>query len=48
VFERCGPIADDQYHQSGDLLNRAGYDVDQLALNTQALLANLLVLAEAH
>ncbi|RXW24712.1 hypothetical protein EST38_g1194 [Candolleomyces aberdarensis] len=30
VFERAGPIADPMYHNSGDLSERVGYDVNQL------------------
>ncbi|KAH7096202.1 hypothetical protein BKA62DRAFT_676069 [Auriculariales sp. MPI-PUGE-AT-0066] len=30
VFERAGPIADPMYHNSGDLVEREGYDVDQI------------------
>lgn len=30
VFERPGPIADPKYHDSGDLVHREGYDVEQL------------------
>lgn len=47
IFERCGSIADNRYHDSADLVNRFGYDFQQLQYNTQALLANLLVLGEA-
>lgn len=47
-FERCGSIADDQYHQSGDLVERSGYDMDQLVLNARAMFANLLVIAEVQ
>ncbi|KAH7092787.1 hypothetical protein BKA62DRAFT_722403, partial [Auriculariales sp. MPI-PUGE-AT-0066] len=30
MFERAGPIADPMYHSSGDLINRIGYDVEQI------------------
>lgn len=30
VFERAGPIADPMYHNSGDLSDRVGYDLEQL------------------
>jgi len=45
-FERCGSIADNQYHQSGDLVFRSGFDTVQWVYNGQAMLASLLTLAE--
>lgn len=30
LFERAGPIADPMYHNSGDLSEREGYDLEQL------------------
>jgi len=46
-FERNGRIADPMYHESGDLVNRVGYDVDgQYPMITQAVLATLATVAE--
>lgn len=30
VFERAGPIADPMYHNSGDLSERTGFDLQQV------------------
>lgn len=46
-FERNGAIADPQYHKSGDLVNRAGYDIElQYPLIVRALFAGLLQVAQ--
>jgi Zn-dependent M28 family amino/carboxypeptidase len=46
-FERNGAIADPQYHKSGDLVNRAGYDITlQYPLIVQAVYASLLTIAQ--
>ena len=45
IFERCGSIADDRYHNSGDLVYRTGFDFQQFVYTTRALFANLCVLA---
>ncbi|CDU25240.1 related to aminopeptidase [Sporisorium scitamineum] len=45
VFERNGPIADPMYHNSGDVTNRTGYDVDQLASIAKVITATLLDVA---
>lgn len=45
-FERCGSIADVQYHQTGDLVRRPNYDTLQLTYNARAMISSLLVLAE--
>jgi len=48
-FERNGNIADPQYHKSGDLVNRAGYDIElQYPLITKAVFAGLLTLAQSQ
>lgn len=46
LFERCGPIADDMYHNVGDVSARAGYDFEQLYLITQSMAASLATGAE--
>ena len=48
VFERNGPIADPMYHNSGDVTNRTGYDVDQLAAIAKVVTATLLDVAGFH
>ncbi|CBQ68324.1 related to aminopeptidase [Sporisorium reilianum SRZ2] len=45
VFERNGPIADPMYHNSGDVTNRTGYDVGQLASIAKVVTATLLDVA---
>jgi len=46
-YERNGNIADPQYHKSGDLVNRVGYDIDvQYPLIVKSVLAGVLTLAE--
>jgi len=46
-YERNGNIADPMYHQSGDLVNRAGYDINlQYPLIVQSMFAGLLTLAQ--
>lgn len=47
LFERRGPIADDRYHDSGDITERAGYDFEQIRANTRLVLATLLDIAGA-
>ena len=42
VFERAGPIADPMYHNSGDLVGREGYDVDQIRSIAKVTLATVL------
>ncbi|RUS20131.1 Zn-dependent exopeptidase [Endogone sp. FLAS-F59071] len=44
-FERNGPIADPMYHNSGDLVYRPGYDLQQLAAITKAMFASILHVA---
>lgn len=43
LFERPGPIADPRYHDSADLVNREGYDVGQLRL-----IGNVVIAAAAQ
>jgi len=46
-YERNGNIADPQYHQSGDLVNRPGYDISlQYPLIVQSMFAGLLTIAQ--
>jgi hypothetical protein len=46
-FERNGNIADPQYHKSGDLVNREGYDITlQYPLIVRAVFAGLLTVAQ--
>jgi len=45
MFERCGSIADNRYHHEQDLVDRDGYDLDQLVYNTRAQLTNLCIFA---
>ncbi|RUO96923.1 hypothetical protein BC936DRAFT_141250, partial [Jimgerdemannia flammicorona] len=45
-FERNGPIVDPMYHNSGDLVYRSGYDLEQLAAITKAMLSSILHIAE--
>ena len=45
VFERNGPIADPMYHNSGDVTEREGYDVEQLGSIAKVVLATLLDVA---
>jgi len=45
VFERAGPIADPMYHNSGDLSNREGYDLEQLKSIAKVQFATLLHVA---
>ncbi|KDQ54540.1 hypothetical protein JAAARDRAFT_38214 [Jaapia argillacea MUCL 33604] len=42
VFERAGPIADPMYHNSGDLSEREGYDLEQVKSIAKAEFAVLL------
>ena len=42
VFERAGPIVDPMYHNSGDVVNRTGYDVEQIRSIAKATLATVL------
>ncbi|KAL0945519.1 hypothetical protein HGRIS_001001 [Hohenbuehelia grisea] len=42
VFERAGPIADPMYHNSGDLSERKGYDLEQVKSIAKVQLATLL------
>ncbi|KCV67739.1 hypothetical protein H696_05848 [Fonticula alba] len=46
IFERCGPIADNQYHRPGDLVNRPGFSLEGLKYNTRSLMSLLLVFAQ--
>lgn len=45
VFERNGPIADPMYHNSGDLSDREGYDVEQIKSIAKVTLATLFEVA---
>lgn len=46
-FCRNGNIADPQYHKSGDLVNRVGYDIEvQYPLIVKSILAGLLTIAD--
>lgn len=45
VFERNGPIRDPMYHNSGDVTEREGYDVEQLRSIAKVVLASLLHVA---
>ncbi|KAJ9473884.1 putative aminopeptidase [Pseudozyma hubeiensis] len=45
VFERNGPIADPMYHNSGDVTEREGYDVEQLRSIAKVVVATLLDVA---
>ncbi|EJD50667.1 Zn-dependent exopeptidase [Auricularia subglabra TFB-10046 SS5] len=42
VFERAGPIIDPMYHNSGDLVNRTGYDLEQVRSIAKVTFATLL------
>ncbi|CAL1697870.1 unnamed protein product [Somion occarium] len=42
VFERAGPIADPMYHNSGDLSDRPGYDLEQVKSIAKVQFATLL------
>ncbi|KAH7097785.1 hypothetical protein BKA62DRAFT_715545 [Auriculariales sp. MPI-PUGE-AT-0066] len=42
MFERAGPIADPMYHSSGDLINRIGYDVEQIRSIAKVTFATIL------
>ncbi|KZV63675.1 Zn-dependent exopeptidase [Peniophora sp. CONT] len=42
VFERAGPIADPMYHNSGDLSERVGYDVEQARSIAKVQFATIL------
>jgi Zn-dependent M28 family amino/carboxypeptidase len=42
VFERAGPIADPMYHNSGDVSDRPGYDLDQVRYISRVQFATLL------
>jgi len=45
-FERCGGILDPQYHRSGDVVNRAGYDIPgEMTSIAKALAASALITA---
>lgn len=49
IFERCGSIADPQYHKSGDVVERSGYDVEgQFVYNVRANFAAALTIAEVN
>lgn len=39
-FENAGPIQDTQYHRSGDVVDRPGYNFEQFELNLKAFLAS--------
>lgn len=45
VFERHGPIADPMYHNSADVSDRLGYDLDQLSSIAKVVTATLLHVA---
>jgi hypothetical protein len=45
VFERAGRIADPMYHNSGDLSDREGYDIEQLKSIAKVQFATLLHVA---
>ncbi|PWN20805.1 Zn-dependent exopeptidase [Microstroma glucosiphilum] len=42
VFERNGPILDDKYHNSGDMVLREGYSVEKIGLVGKVVLASAL------
>ncbi|KZV95273.1 Zn-dependent exopeptidase [Exidia glandulosa HHB12029] len=42
VFERNGPIVDPMYHNSGDLVNRTGYDLEQVLAIAKVTYATVL------
>jgi len=44
--ETHGPIEDPQYHQTGDLVNRPGFNSEQHTLVARAMMATLAVLAQ--
>jgi len=46
LFERAGLIADPMYHNSGDVSNRIGYDLEQLVSIAKVQFATLLHAAE--
>ncbi|KZT61658.1 Zn-dependent exopeptidase [Calocera cornea HHB12733] len=45
VFERAGPIVDPMYHNSGDLSNRTGFDVEQIRSIAKVTFASILYTA---
>jgi hypothetical protein len=46
-YERNGNIVDPQYHKSGDLVNREGYDINlQYPLIVKAIFASVLTIAQ--
>ncbi|EST06860.1 Peptidase M28 [Kalmanozyma brasiliensis GHG001] len=45
VFERNGPIKDPMYHNSGDVVDRDGYSVEQLRAIAKVVLASALHVA---
>eukprot|EP00039_Didymoeca_costata_P018448 m.333497 g.333497 ORF g.333497 m.333497 type:complete len:451 (+) comp17156_c0_seq1:91-1443(+) len=46
-FERCGSIADPEYHSLGDVVRRSGFDIDgQLVSLTKGMIATAAVLLE--
>jgi len=45
VYERAGPIIDPMYHNSGDLSDRRGYDLQQVRSITKVTFATLLEFA---
>ncbi|KAF9346846.1 hypothetical protein BGX26_001640 [Mortierella sp. AD094] len=45
-FERVGPIADPMFRNSGDLVDREGYDFEQLGSATKAILASVFEVVE--
>ena len=42
MFERAGPIADPMYHNSGDVVEREGYDVEQIKAIAMVTFATIL------
>ncbi|KAI9141539.1 hypothetical protein BKA69DRAFT_1028392 [Paraphysoderma sedebokerense] len=47
-FENNGPIQDPKYHNSGDIANRPGYDFEELAALTKAMIAVVGVVAGVY
>ncbi|KAH8918369.1 Zn-dependent exopeptidase [Atractiella rhizophila] len=45
VFERRGPIADPMYHNSGDVVDREGYDIEQIRAISRVVFATVLEVA---
>lgn len=48
AFEHNGPIVDPFYHNSGDLVNRPGFDLVQLQLIAKVVLATVLTRGEFY